>query len=224
MGNKYAAGSEVLVDMNRSSLDIEAHWLHIHRPHCKDVVVCNVYRPPSGNLDKAVTYLNECVKSLDLSKVEIFIMSDMNVNYKNKVWLNYQKLKFFTQSNGLSQLISTTTRNTDKTNSLLDLILTNSKYVSMAGTLEHYVSDHQPVYVVKKKGRDVRPNVEFRGRSYRNFDKKVLTEKLLNCNWEEYFESLGPEIAWDYLMGQFIPLLDEMCPVRTFQIKNYRPD
>ena len=78
VSNKYEAGSEVPTDMNKSGFDIEARWLH--RPHCKDVVLCNVYRPPSGNLEKAIVYLNECIKCLDLSKVEIYIMGDMNVN------------------------------------------------------------------------------------------------------------------------------------------------
>ena len=86
----------------------------------------------------------------------VFLMGDLNVDYKNKSSPDYKKLNFLIKSNGLSQLITQTTRNTDKSKSLLDIILTNSKYISEAGILDHFISDHQPVYVVKKKKRDSR--------------------------------------------------------------------
>ena len=61
--------------------------------------------------------------------------------------------KFFSQPNGLTQYISNTTRNLDKTKSLIDLAMTNSKFVKDAGTLEHFISDHQPIFIVHKKSR-----------------------------------------------------------------------
>ena len=151
INEKYATECEELLDLNKASSDIEAHWSIIYRPHCKNVVVGNIYRPPSGNLDKAVKYIDDCVREFDLNKLEIFIMGDSNMNYKNKTLKEYKKVNFLTQSNGLSQVINNTTRNTDKTKSLLDLIITNSKYIKVAGTLNHYISDHQPVFAIKKK-------------------------------------------------------------------------
>ena len=55
-------------------------------------------------------------------------------------------------------------------------------------------------------------------------DKTLFQERLNVCNWEDYYKSPDPEVAWDHLLSQFIPILDEMCPVRTFKVKNYRPD
>ena len=83
------------------------------------------------------------------------------------------------KSNGLSQFITGTTRKHDKSNLLLDLIITNSKYISLKGPLDHFMSDHQAIFVVKKKRRDDRPNAGFQGRSYRGFDAKVFKDKLL---------------------------------------------
>ena len=101
----------------------------------------------------------------DMDKVEIFMLGDMNVNYKNKSSKDFKKLNFFVKANGLSQEIVTSTRNSDKTKSLLDIVLTNARHVCKAGALEHFVSDHQPVFIVKKKKRDHRPKVEFKGRT-----------------------------------------------------------
>ena len=52
--------------------------------HSKDVVICNAYRPPSGNTEKDICYLDDCVKSLDLGKVELFILGDLNIDYQKK--------------------------------------------------------------------------------------------------------------------------------------------
>ena len=128
------------------------------------------------------------------------------------------------QSNSLSQLITTTTRNTDKSNSLLDLILTNSKYISLSSALDHFLSDHQPIFVVKKKMRDNRPSVDFKGRSYRSYDRRKFRDGLLVQNWEEFYKIQDPNSAWDYILSQIQHILDDMCPIKTFKIKNYRPE
>ena len=160
--NELASNTEMLSEISSSTENIEAQWIHIYRPFCKDVLSCNMYRPPNGDLIKAISYLNDCLKNVNLEKMDVFLLGDMNVNYKNKTSPNFKKFNFFTPSNGLTQYISTTTRNTDKSSSLIDLALTNSKFVSSSGTLNHFVSDHQPIYIVHKKSRVTRSSAQFR--------------------------------------------------------------
>ena len=151
-------------------------------------------------------------------------MGDFNVNYKNKSSPAYKKLHFFTQSNGLTQYINTATRNTDKTKSLIDLAITNSKSISKSGSLDHYISDHQPIFIVHKKGRDNRQSVKFEGRSYRHFDRAAFTKALLEADWGIFYGIENPEQAWEFILNSISTILDNMCPLRTFHIKNYRPD
>ena len=66
--------------------------------------------------------------------------------------------------------------------------------------------------------------MEFEGRSYRNFDRPLYKEQLLAEDWDEFYAIDDPSKAWEYMLGRFVPLLDKMCPIRTFNIKNYRPD
>ena len=221
---RHGASCEYLEDLSASNEHIEAQWIYIHRPNCKNVIMCNVYRPPSGNLKKAVKYLEDCLKTLNLNKIDLFLLGDFNINYKNKRSPDFKKLYFFTQSNGLTQYIKNTTRNNNKTNTLLDLAITNSKSVLQAGTLEHFVSDHQPIYIVHKKGRDTRQSAEFWGRSYRNFDVKIFKTKLLELNWEDFFKVDDPGDAWELMLKNITSVLDVMCPVRVSHIKNFRPD
>ena len=110
--------------------------IYIHRPQCKDVVVCNIYRPPAGDLKKAMYYLDNCLKTINLAKTDLFLMGNLNVNYRNRSSPNFKKLN----------------------------------------TLDHYISDHQPNFVVHKKARDTREKIKFEGRSYRNFDKECFRQ------------------------------------------------
>ena len=221
--NDHSANCEIMPDLYKVSADFEAQWTLIHRAHCREVVVCNVYRTPSGNVNKFFKYFEECTKQLRLDKIDLFILGDMNINYKNKVSGEFKKLKFFMQANGLSQLVTNATRNSDKSKSLIDLILTNSKHISSAGTLSHFVSDHQPIFAVKKKKRDTREKEEFIGRSYKHYNKQEFRDKLNAQNWDEFYNISDPDSAWDYILNQITPILDKMCPLRSFSIKNYRP-
>ena len=224
INNKHASVSEPLGELDLSGTHIEAQWTLIHRPHCKNVVICNVYRPPDGNLDAAVTYLDECLKVVNTSKVDVFLIGDMNVNYLNKSSPNYKKMLFFSQSNSFTQYINNTTRNTDKTKSLIDLALSNSKFIKCSGTLDHFISDHQPIFLVHKKVRDVRAKAEFIGRSYRNYNKQAFEDGLADLDWGGYYGIVDAEEAWSFLLNGVKKVLDTMCPLRSFQIKNYRPD
>ena len=78
----YASACESIQEMDMSSEYIEGQWFYLHRQNCKDIVVCNVYRPPKGDIQKAITYLEDSLKTLNLKKVDLFLLGDLNINYK----------------------------------------------------------------------------------------------------------------------------------------------
>ena len=222
--NQHDSLSEPLPDLDLSNENLEVQWTMIQRPHFKNIILGNVYRPPAGSLQKALDHLDDCLKTINISKTNVFLLGDWNINYQTKQSAAYKKLLFFIQSNGLTEHINSTTRVTNKSKSLIDLILTNSKFVMAAGTLEHFISDNQPVYLVHKKSRDTRPKVKFLGSSYRNFDRKEFRNKLLGVDWRGFKDIEDPCEAWEYVLDNINTILDSMCPLRTFHIKNYGPD
>ena len=169
--DKYTSSCESLTDLDVSNENIEAQWMLLQ---CKNIVICNVYRPPNGDLRKAITYLDDSLKSFNLCKIDLFMLGDFNVDYKNQISPNFKKFSFFSNSNGLSQYIKATTRNTDKSKTLIDLVLSNSKFISMAWSLELFISDHQPIFVVHKKARDNRKSAQFRGVLIEPLTKRFL--------------------------------------------------
>ena len=50
--SKHAQSCEPLEHLDASNVNIEAQWLYIDRPSCKNVIACNLYRPPNGDLKK----------------------------------------------------------------------------------------------------------------------------------------------------------------------------
>ena len=47
---RHSSSCEILTDLNISDENLEAQWTLIHRPNCKNVLICNTYRPPDGDL------------------------------------------------------------------------------------------------------------------------------------------------------------------------------
>ena len=112
--DNYVSSAEPVDSMNNEH--IKAQWIYIHRPSCKNVYVSNMYRLPNGDLKKAIMYLDECLMSVNVGKTNVFLLGDMNVNYKNKKSPNLKK----------------TARNTDKpTLSLILLLLTQNLSVRL---------------------------------------------------------------------------------------------
>ena len=60
-----SSSCEQLDSLVMSNEYMEAQWIHLHRLQCKDIIICNLYRPPNGNLKKAVTYLENCLSSIN---------------------------------------------------------------------------------------------------------------------------------------------------------------
>ena len=85
------------------------------------------------------------------------------------------------------------------------------------------ISDHQPIYVVKKKQREKHERTTFTGRSYKNFNLELFKERLLRIDLSDLFDMEDPSVMWDKLLGYIQHDLDIHCPIRTSLFRNYRP-
>ena len=222
--NQLADYTITLSKLNSCTPHLEAQWMKVERPTVKNIILCNMYRPPEGDLSKAIEYLNKCIQQLNSAKCDIFILGDWNVNYKNTLSPEYKKITCFENGNNLRQIIRETTRNTDKTKTLLDLILTNADNIADSGTLDMFISDHQPVYVIKKKSRNISDSREFEGRQYKNLDTDSLLNNLAATDWGQLYKLDDPQEAWSTLHELIKTELDRQCPVRKTKIKQYIPD
>ena len=95
-----------LVDYNMSCKDIECCWLQLLNSKAKDILVCVVYRPPTGNVDTFCNILTNTLEEIGNSlDKEIFILRDFNINYLDKNDPNTKLLVQSELNTGLKQLI-----------------------------------------------------------------------------------------------------------------------
>ena len=223
INSKHSNNLQELQELSATTPNYEALWVKINMPTSKDIIVCNFYRPPNGKLDKSVKYLEDSLACINMSKTDVFILGDFNTNFCAKDNNESKKLNFFVRSNQLMQHITDNTRCTQTSSTVLDLAITNCRYVSLAGTLPLYISDHQPIYIIKKKDKDVRPKESFEGRSYRNFDEIAFVNKLKERNWNDKIDLSTVDTAWDTFITEITAELDKVCPIKKFMVRSHKP-
>ena len=207
-----------------SNKDIEIQWIKIKKKNTKTILLANIYRPPTGKVEQAIKVIEKGLAALRELNDEIVILGDFNIDYKNKMSINYRKLKFFERSNSLDQQISTTTRNTLNSSSLLDIVFTNMKFIKEAGTLDSFLSDHQPVFLLKKKRKNCEKSEQrFEGRSYRLYNKQEFINNITSKNWKFFFDASDPTEAWNEMLNIITEEANRQCPVRSFKIRNTKP-
>ena len=186
--------------------------------------IANVYRPPQGNVKKFIEYLRESLDLIDdKSKKDVFILGDFNIDFKKKSDQNTKDLIQTMNTFGMKQHIVGITRY-GKKNSCIDLIFSNSEYINNSGILDLNFSDHQAVYITKKKLKPEKSKIEFTGRSYKNYDIDYLQDSLRELDWVEFFSIEDPNESWDLLYNRIIGILDIMCPEKKFKVNCYRED
>ena len=194
----------------------------LNNNHCKNIIIANCNRPPSGNADNFVKTLEQKLLRIDCIKNDIFITGDINVDLGDVVCNTAKKFKTTMVQLGFTQLIKETTRYGQNKNSILDVIYTNSAFISRAGVCNVNISDHQMIYCTRKKIHNKRQSVNFKGRSYRNFDERQFITNFLNLDWDDFDNEDDPDILWDIYENKIRVIMDPMCPFKHFKIAKDR--
>ena len=174
--------TKILSELSSISHDLEQLWISIAKPNVSTKIVANVYRAPTSKLPECIKELSNSVsKAQDLSKSELVIVGDFNVNYNLRHTTTFKQLKKFERDFNLSQLINTSTRhnNRNKNDTCLDLIFTNMNHIISSGTLDVAISDHIPVFLIKKKQKQKSTSSFIKARSFANYNKQSFQEDIL---------------------------------------------
>ena len=142
-----------LLNWDLCSPDVEIQWVVLKLRYTRPIYIANVYRPPSGNVDNALSLIEN--KVLDISANcpgDIIIMGDTNIDILDKTdVITKRYLNFFKQFN-VQQLISTPTRIGLTKSSLLDHALTNCEEMYYQhGSIDYGLSDHALIYTPRKR-------------------------------------------------------------------------
>ena len=205
--------------LNTSNVNIESQWISINQKNSKMILLGNIYRPPQGDIDEFISVLENILTAINLNKVELYIMGDLNVDFKDKKHTSTKKMISFIKPYGLNQIINETTRYSREKDSLIDVFITNSNCISDSGVCDINLSDHQMVLLTRKKIKIRKKKCSFIGRSYRNYDKNELQNLLRNADWEHFDRTNDVSAKWDILLEMINDIIDTRCPVKCYRVK-----
>lgn len=110
-------------------------------------IVAAIYRPPNGNIVNFLNFFESFLEYINSNKYRFVCGGDFNINLLEDTQSTCEFISCL-HSSGFTNLISTPTRITITSSSLLDMMITNADtLVSNAGTISSDISDHCPVFM-----------------------------------------------------------------------------
>ena len=149
------------------------------------------------------------------------LLGDFNVNMLDKESLDYKKLNdALIEPFDFKQIINKPTRITDKSQTLIDLILVKdlNKVKTFGQCDAPGVSDHFFIYMAYNVKKPKFQPVTVTRRDFRKFDLPAFQRAAETAHWENVFavEDVNDKVA--ILENTIHGLLDIFAPYRTFKI------
>ncbi|XP_072180116.1 uncharacterized protein [Diadema setosum] len=138
---------KILKDLNIMCDSLECIFIEIELSKQKNIVVGEVYKPPSSNFRDFLDAFSDLLLTPSLYQKNIFIMGDFNLNllhYSENV--HCQEFLDLMLSKYLIPLIRKPTRVTDTSSTLIDNIFCNNISSVLSGVIVSDISDHFPIY------------------------------------------------------------------------------
>ena len=207
----------------RSDLELdtlECVWVEVKPTNSKSFLVGHVYRPPNSNVQWN-DYFEESIEKVLSLELETYILGDVNRDLLNeniqKSWLEY------TESFGLSQLVSEATRVTNNSRTLIDHIYCNTREnISFIDVPTVGLSDHFPVFFTRKINSPLlkSKHITISYRSYKNFDENKFINELQAVPWDiiQTFDDTDDILeAW---LSLFLEVVNNNVPIRQHRVKH----
>ena len=180
-------------------------WVDILLP--KPILTGICYRPPKDNN----FYIN--LENILAPKVsfqnELLTLGDFNTNVSKGPECGLKrKLTSFMNTFNMTQVIKDSTRVTDNTKSIIDLIMvSDADKISQQGVLPSALSDHFIIYCTWKLVKSLlNKHHTTIIRSMKHYSKEMLTELLQTVVWSPVLNCLDVNEAWTHFTDLFMPI------------------
>jgi hypothetical protein len=189
------------------------HLTHLH------ILVLNVYRP----FGDCITFMEDLQILISGLKEkfphsDIIALGDFNIDLTKQDRISEDLIDGMISA-GFLQQVTIPTRITEKTNSLIDHVYTNSKKKLVSDVLMADISDHQPVFTFYDDRTQGKKKIKITKRWLKNDDYGKLDSMLSQRNWSE-MTKLSLEDKCNYLINTINEILDDISPVVAKQIRN----
>ena len=201
--------------------DFEIITLKINKPCFKTFCVSSIYKPPKGDADKCIKFLNEIMSGNP--NYEYWFLGDFNIDFLKRNVTSTKKIISSIRTLGLAQKINHVTRPAKGGGTCIDWILTNSDYVSLSYVSNNLISDHYPVVCVRKKAREFTSKEPRLIRLYSKLDFKVFDNILKRVDWTVFESSDDVNVMWDFIREKIREIIIVMCPLKRIFVRKRQP-
>ena len=222
LNNVWANHTKCLHDCTAVTQDFEILTLMTTRPDHRFFITICVYKPPKGDLQQCIDFLNGILCRRDIVKKEIWILGDFNTDLLKRDDKRTIALQAFAKKNGLSQCINDITRPNVRGGSCIDLIMSNCSFVCASGIDDDFVSDHFTVFCVRKKKKEKMIVIKETVRDYSKFSKDNFCNLVSNIKWDNFDAELNPVLQWKFIENEVTEILAIMCPYKIVHTRTPR--
>ena len=189
----------------------------------KKIIIASIYKPPNGNnnlfIDKVMEFIHSCnINSLD----DFILCGDFNFNLLD-LENNNTAMRFLTSTNSFSlhPLISKPTRITETSATLIDNIFMRNPIDFTAGLLNFDISDHLPIFLIKRNLFHTPIENECIHVKYRLINNETLQNMynvLDNYDFDEIVNSDDCSHSLSMLTNVLFQTYDSCCPIKSKSI------
>lgn len=199
---------------------LEQMWMEIQLPGAT-MSLGTTYRPESVGVIDALDALSESLNSMAPCDYTC-ILGDLNIDMTHSNSPRVRELKNFCHQNNLEQLVKEPTRITDRSETILDLIMTNS--ISKCRRVDiihnHCLSDHALVLLdfdIKKPKLNAQVKIQ---RTLHNIDIDLFKHDLALIPWESIYALADVNEMVEAFNTYIMQLFDVHAPIRETVIKD----
>ena len=208
---------EPLDEIDIISEIIECMFIEIQVPNRSNVIIGEIYRPPSSNPAEFNESLHALLSKPCFDNKTCIVMGDFNLNIlKHHENHNCSYFLNLMLSKSYIPLIRKPTRMSDAASTLIDnIFINNFPSLITSGILVSDISDHYPTYALFSSFIDndtIRPQCAnyIRVMSETNLNK--LREELRSINWSPVYNQTDVQISYDHFINIFTTTLNSTIP------------
>lgn len=97
------------------------------------------------------------------------------------------------------------------------------KNIAHSGCINFNISDHMPVFAIKKRLPVEKEFVQIKKRTVRNYNVDEFSQNLEELDWSILDEFEDVNIAWNMVLKGILLEVDILCPYQTFKVNKLRP-
>jgi hypothetical protein len=199
---------------------VEAICFKIKKLHHANLTIAGLYRPESGSLQ-----FRKMIESfLDSAPPNTYIVGDMNVDVSSSS-SNAKILKSLLLQHNFSQLIQTATRITNKSKTLIDLIITNSpdKQVQ-SGVITTGIADHELIFTVRAKVKEHKSAGKvINVRSIKKINHDLINQFIDSGPWWCFELNKNVDKCFEICNSIIKIAFDKFSPTKTVRVKANPP-